>query len=44
MIDVKKDMRADGILHPGDVIISINDVVVEDQIQFYDVSELKLIN
>ncbi|KAL4001989.1 hypothetical protein ACH3XW_1620 [Acanthocheilonema viteae] len=29
-------MRADGILYPGDVIISINDVVVEDQVQFYD--------
>ncbi|VDK61949.1 unnamed protein product [Onchocerca ochengi] len=36
IIDVKKDMRADGILYPGDVIISINDVVVEDQTQFYD--------
>uniref|UniRef100_A0A1I7W2M8 PDZ domain-containing protein n=1 Tax=Loa loa TaxID=7209 RepID=A0A1I7W2M8_LOALO len=30
-------MRADGILYPGDVIISINDVIVEDQVQFYDV-------
>ncbi|VDM19170.1 unnamed protein product [Wuchereria bancrofti] len=36
VLDVKKEMRADGILHPGDVIISINDVVVEDQVQFYD--------
>ncbi|EJW80401.1 hypothetical protein WUBG_08690 [Wuchereria bancrofti] len=35
-IRCKKEMRADGILHPGDVIISINDVVVEDQVQFYD--------
>ncbi|VDO31210.1 unnamed protein product [Onchocerca flexuosa] len=39
IIDVKKDMRADGVLYPGDVIISINDVVVEDQTQFYDVNE-----
>uniref|UniRef100_A0A915PYI8 PDZ domain-containing protein n=1 Tax=Setaria digitata TaxID=48799 RepID=A0A915PYI8_9BILA len=36
VLGVKKDMRADGILYPGDVIISINDVVVEDQVQFYD--------
>ncbi|KAM3724128.1 Inter-alpha-trypsin inhibitor heavy chain [Dirofilaria immitis] len=36
VLDVKKDMRADGVLYPGDVIISINDVVVEDQVQFYD--------
>uniref|UniRef100_A0A1I7V991 PDZ domain-containing protein n=2 Tax=Loa loa TaxID=7209 RepID=A0A1I7V991_LOALO len=36
VLDVKKEMRADGILYPGDVIISINDVIVEDQVQFYD--------
>uniref|UniRef100_A0A0R3RIV9 PDZ domain-containing protein n=1 Tax=Elaeophora elaphi TaxID=1147741 RepID=A0A0R3RIV9_9BILA len=36
ILDVKKEMRADGILYPGDVIISINDVIVEDQVQFYD--------
>lgn len=31
-------MRAYGILLPGDVVISINDIVVEDQDQFYNVS------
>ncbi|CAG9539653.1 unnamed protein product [Cercopithifilaria johnstoni] len=36
ILDVKKEMRADGILYPGDVIISVNDVIVEDQVQFYD--------
>ncbi|VDM98214.1 unnamed protein product [Thelazia callipaeda] len=36
VLNVKKDMRADGVLFPGDVIITINDVVVEDQVHFYD--------
>ncbi|VDM93334.1 unnamed protein product, partial [Litomosoides sigmodontis] len=36
ILEVKKEMRADGILYPGDVIISINDVIVEDQVHFYD--------
>lgn len=40
---MKKEMRADGILYPGDVILSINDVVVEDQVQFYDVSEATML-
>lgn len=37
IISVKKDMRADGVLYPGDVIVSINDIEVGDQDQFYNV-------
>ncbi|VDK27272.1 unnamed protein product [Gongylonema pulchrum] len=35
VVTVKKDMRAYGMLLPGDVVISINDIIVEDQDQFY---------
>ncbi|VDM32076.1 unnamed protein product [Toxocara canis] len=32
---VEKEMRADGILQPGDVLISVNDIKIEDVEHFY---------
>lgn len=35
---VEKQMRADGLLQPGDVLISVNDIRIEDVDHFYKVS------